>query len=199
MAFGLLLSLHVTSILFLFSPWLAEVRLPFRMGYGMGLLALIGLGVYGPLRDQLQEHWWMPLRVNGRVVVVQRWSSARSVHRGEWIAYSISGGSSLGIAVGDGFGLGPVLAVSGDRIRFSTNGFEINGVHQAPLPHMPVAAEFVVLKKHWFLWPELDISGHGNMAELNLAGAMLQLAIVSETQLVGKPYRHWFGRRQTLL
>src|SRR5712671_3680103 len=84
MAFGLLLSLHTTSILFLFSPWLAEVRLPYRVMLGMALLTMIGAGVYGPLRNLLQRHCWMPLRVHGRVVVVQKWSSARSVQRGEW-------------------------------------------------------------------------------------------------------------------
>ena len=125
-----------------------------------------------------------------------------SVQRGERVLYSI-GGSEGGYAHGEGavwvrsgFGLGPVLAMAGDTIRFATNVFFING-HAAPrLPHMPGTGEVQVPEKHWFIWPNLDISGHGNVGEGRISSTMLQLAIVSENQYVGKPFKRWFWRRQ---
>ncbi len=199
-AFGLLLSAHVTSILFLFGPELGQVRLALRAVFGLALLSLAGLCVYAPLRNQLQAHCLMPLRQSSRVVVVQRFSSPKSVRRGDWIAYEIPAGAASGIYVGDGFGLGPVLAVGGDRIRFTPQGFEVNGIIRKSLAHMPAAGEMVVPEKHWFLWPELAISGgHGNPGEMAVAATMLQLATVSEAQFAGKPLKWWFWRRQILV
>ena len=97
-----------------------------------------------------------------------------------------------------GFSWGPVLAVAGDRVTFSTNSFSVNGAAQPLRPHMPAGGELVVPEKHWFVWPELDINGHGNYGEANLSAVMLQLATVSEVTFVGKPFRHWFWRRQIL-
>ena len=204
-AFGLMLSAHVTSIVFLLNPWLAEARFVFRIATGLILLLVVGGGLYAPLRNELQTKYLMPLRIRGNVVVVQSFSSPRTIHRGDWIAYSLDS-QSVGdahqeggaIRAAAGFGLGPVLAGAGDRIRFTPQTFEINGVAQKSLPHMPVAGEFVVAEKHWFLWPDIVISGHGNTAATTIASAMLQLATVAEKHYIGKPFKRWFGRRQIL-
>lgn len=198
-AFGLLLSLHVSSFLFLFKPLMAETRLPFRVALSLALLIVISQMVYAPLRHQLQEHWVMPLRAKGTVVVVHKGSDLRSVKCGEWIAYSLSERAGEGLSVAGGFGLGPVLAVAGDHLQFKPEGLEVNGILQPPLAHLPSGGEIVVPEKHWFLWPELSITGHGHLGEPNISSAMLQLAIVSEAQFVGKPYRWWFWRRQHFL
>ncbi len=205
-AFGLMLSAHVTSIIFLLNPWLAEARFAFRIATGLILLLVVGGGLYAPLRNTLQTKYLMPLRIKENVVIVRTFSSPRTIHRGDWIACSLDSHS-----VGDahreggavwaqtGYGFGPVLAVAGDRIRFTPQTFAINGVVQKSLPHMPVAGEFVVAEKHWFLWPEIVISGYGNTTEATIASAMLQLATVPETQFIGKPFKRWFGRRQIFL
>jgi hypothetical protein len=63
---------------------------------------------------------------------------------------------------------------------------------------MPVAGGFTVLEKHWFIWPNLDISGHGNVSEASISGTMLTLASVNQTQFFGQPLRRWFWREQIL-
>jgi hypothetical protein len=197
-AFGLMLSLHATSILFLCSPWLAEARLVFRLLIGLGVLVAVGGLLYAPLRVHGLERWLMPLRVNGRVVIVQTFSSAQSVQRGDWIAYRIEGAGGYGWRMQSGFGLRPVLAAAGDRVRFTTNRIEVNGVPHPRQPHMPVEGGFVVPENHWFIWPELAINLQGNGAVATADAAMLGLSNVAQAQFVGKPLHRWLWRRQIL-
>jgi hypothetical protein len=195
-AFGLLLSAHVTSLLFLFNPWLAGARFIFRILFGMALLLIVGGCIYSPLRRQLQAHYLMPLRINDQAVVVRRSSSAHLVKRGDRIAYELPGTRVPGVMVRQGFGLGPVLAIAGDQIRFTTNAFLVNHSVLARRPGMPTSGELLVPKNHWFIWPELAIGGNGNAA--GITPAMLELAIVPESAFVGRAFNRWFWRRQTL-
>jgi hypothetical protein len=94
--------------------------------------------------------------------------------------------------------LGPVLAVAGDRIRFTTEFYEVNGLSRQSLPHMPKTGETVVPEKNWFIWPEVAITGNGNAQEAVISNTMLQMATVAETQFVGKPFKRWFWRRQII-
>ncbi len=204
-AFGLMLSAHVTSIVFLLNPWLVEARFAFRIATGLILLLVVGSGLYAPLRNELQTKYLMPLRIKGNVVVIQTFSSSLSIRRGDWIAYSLDS-QSVGDAHREGgavraeagFGLGPVLAVAGDRIRFTPEFYEVNGVGRQSLPHMPKTGETVVPEKNWFLWPEVAITGNGNAQEAVISTTMLQMATVAEAQFVGKPFKRWFWRRQII-
>jgi hypothetical protein len=63
---------------------------------------------------------------------------------------------------------------------------------------MPGAGGFVVAEKTWFIWPRLDINRRGGVPEADVSAAMQQVAMVSEEQFIGKPFKHWFGRRQIL-
>jgi len=63
---------------------------------------------------------------------------------------------------------------------------------------MPDSGEFIVPEKHWFIWPDLDISGHGNVRPESIKNAILELASVDETQYYGKPFQRWFGRKQMI-
>ena len=102
------------------------------------------------------------------------------------------------VYVEGGFGWGPVLAVAGDRVEFSTNHLIINGRAGSLLAHMPAVGELVVPEKHWFVWPEFEMVGHGNVGEANISAMMMELATIFESQFVGRPFKHWFGRRQNL-
>jgi hypothetical protein len=196
-AFGLFLSAHVTSLIFLCSPWLAGVSFRVRIGFTILALSVLGLCVYLPLRKLFHEHCLMPLRANGCVVVAQRMTSANSIQRGDWIAYTLPLGREMtAVRVREGLGLGPVLATGGDHVRFLTNGFAINGVLRPPLPHMPREGELVVPEKHWFVWPELAITANGNVGEAPISATMLQLAVISESEFLGKPFKRWFWREQ---
>jgi len=196
MAFGLLLSIHATSVVFVFEPWLAGARFRTRILLTLCLLfAFWGL-IYMPARNWLETKWLAPLSVNGTVVVVQKSSQAPRVKRNDWIAYSLPGSSDHTVYVRSGFGLGPVLAVAGDRVRFTATALEVNGVSQPRLDNMPETGELVVPEKHWLVWPDFGIGGHGNVAGAVLTATLLQMATISEDQFVGKPFKRWFWRRQ---
>jgi hypothetical protein len=197
--FGLLISAHASSILCALDRWIPETSFGRRMAWALAVTVVVSGCVYFPLRTVIQEHWLLPLTVNDQVVIVHKLASVQSVAHGEWIAYRITGrnefGFEAGVWVHSGYGLRPVLAMPGDRVRFLPGRFEINGRSYAALPHMPAAGELVVPEKHWFVWPEFDIRGHGVGAE-TLSNAMLTIAVVSENEFVGKPFKRWFWRRQ---
>jgi hypothetical protein len=114
------------------------------------------------------------------------------------LAGSASGDAHGGgaVQVESGFGYGPVLATAGDRVEFSTNSFSVNGVTRPLLRYMPTAGEVVVPEKHWFVWPELAISINRNVGDAAISDVMLKLAVVPESRFIGRPFKHWFGRRQ---
>jgi hypothetical protein len=197
-AFGLMLSLHATSVIFLINPWLGNARLPFQLLVGMAVLGVLGGLLYAPLRHQLQTCWLLPLRIRDQVVIVQTFSPAPSVRAGDWIAYEIEADRGQGWRLESGYALGPVLAVAGDRVRFTTTTYEINGVYHPHRPHMPVTGELMVPENHWFLWPDLAINVYGNPNPATVEAAMLRIATVSRAQFVGKPFHRWFWRRQML-
>ena len=197
-AFGLLLSIHGTGMIYLFEPWLVGARFRTRILLSMALLFALGGFLYLPARDWMETRWLTPLRVKDRVVVVKKSGPTPIVKRNDWIAYSLPGNTDHTVYVEAGFGLGPVLAVAGDRVRFTKAAFEVNGAPRPRLAHMPETGELTVPEKHWFVWPDFAISGHGNVAEAALSAALLQMATISDQQFAGKPFKRWFWRRQVL-
>jgi len=204
-AFGLLLSVHSTGFVYYCNPLLA--REPFHSRIGFTILVLLGmmLLLYWPARSFVQNHFFTPLRMHGQVVVVQRFLPKRAVQRGDWVAYSpdendvgenYHGGT---VWLRSGLCFAPVLAVAGDTVTFSTNGFAINdGISHTNLSYMPTSGQVVVPEKHWFIWPNLDISGHGDVGAGRITSALMGLADVSETNFYGRPFNQWFWRKQTL-
>jgi frataxin-like iron-binding protein CyaY len=198
-AFGLLLSTHVTGFVYYCSPWLINEPFQYRIFFTIGVMLGLGLLIYMPL----QTHWLLPLRVNGHTVIVEKFAPAHNIKRGDWVAYKLSGyyfsnHGGQGISDRTGLGLGLVLATASDRVEFSTNNFTVNGVPQPLRPHMPTSGNLVVPENHWFIWPNLAISGNWDVGEANISSAMLQIASVPEKQFVGKPFKRWFWRKQIL-
>jgi hypothetical protein len=198
-AFGLMLSIHTTGFVYYCSPWLINESLMCRIFLTIGVMLGLGLLIYMPLRT----HWLLPLRVNGHAVIVEKFPFTHDIKRGDRIAYELSGyyfSNHFGQGVSDqvGIGVGLVLATAGDRIEFSEDHFSVNGVPQPLLPHMPASGNFVVPENHWFIWPNLAISGNWNVGEANISSAMLQLADVPESKIIGKPFKRWFWRKQIL-
>lgn len=200
LAFGLIISTHTSGIAYYLGPALTVWTLRGRLFLTILILMSVSLLYYGPLRDIIQSHLLMPLRVNGRIIVVGKLAPLEDVRRGDWIAYHISRGDESGddawVRIHSGTGFGPVLAVPGDTVEFSANGYSVNGVPHPLLPNMPASGSFVVAKKHWFIWPSYSVSGHGYGGVV--ASVMLELANVSEDQYAGKPFKHWFWREQII-
>jgi len=203
-AFGLLMAVHATGFVYYCSPLLRREELAGRLVFTLLALLAIGLLIYLPVRNVILQHWLVPLRVRGNVVIVHRQDAPDDVKRGDWVMYSQNGGQAGethyggAVRIQAGFGWRPVLAMGGDRVEFSTNAFRVNGEAQPLLPHMPTSGGAVVPEKHWFIWPEFDISGYGNVGEANISAAMMQMATVSREQFIGKPFNRWFGRKQIL-
>jgi hypothetical protein len=203
-AFGLMLSIHASGFVYYCNPYLLEKDFWFRIGFTIAMLIALGLMIYASLRGAIENHWLMPLRIKGNVVVVEKFAAANAIQRGDWMIYSLPkyyAGDPHGegaIYIRSGFGWGPALGIAGDRVTFSKNSFAVNGVEYPLLPHMPKSGELIVPGKNWFAWPELGISGHGDTSEAVVSAAMLQLATVPKNQFVGKPFKRWFGRKQIL-
>jgi hypothetical protein len=205
LALGLLVSLHATGFYYYCSPVMAGETFGRRLAFALLILLAVGLLLYLPARSVIQQHCLIPLRVNGQVVIVRRTAGPQNVRRGDWVAYTFDrhttgrdyhGGT---VILEGGLSLGPVLAVAGDHVTFSTNSFSVNGVvNTNRLPHLPTAGALAVPENHWFIWPNLGISGHGNVGEARISEALMGLADVNQSQLVGKPFQRWFWRRQIL-
>ena len=196
LALGLMLSAHVTSVVHLLTQWLEGPRLRTRVILALATLVVLYAMVYSPLRELVETRLAMPLRVEDNVVVVKPGPVPASVKPGARLAYRIDPLQRDGAMVSGGFGLGPALAVAGDRVSFADQHYEVNGVAFPRLPHMPVQGEWVVPEKCWFIWPRADMMRRGNVTEATVSGMLFQVAMVSENQYLGRPYRHWFGRRQ---
>lgn len=205
LAFGLLLSVHVTGLLYLCGPWLEAKTVGSRFWWSLGLLFVLAALFYLPARSFLQDHLFMPLRVRGHVVVVSKLASMATAKRGDWVAYTVGRWDSReayfehnGVVVQAGYGFGPVIGVAGDRVRFAPDSVEVNGVALPRRPLMPSSGEVVVPEKHWLVWPEFDTSGHGFIAQEQIEATLLRTATITADQMVGRPFKHWFWRRQNL-
>jgi hypothetical protein len=199
--YGLLISIHATSIVFLEGVWLKEAKFSVRLAAALcTLFAVWGL-IYAPLVGFAEHHWLLPLQMGNRVLIVQRGVAPKSIKRGDWLAYEISGDRSMGdredrVYLGSGLGVDPVLALPGDRLRFTPQAVFVNGQAFPLAPHMPVQGEFVVPEKVWFIWPSLGISGGGRVTEGSISATMQQTAMVTQKQIIGRPFKRWFGRHQ---
>jgi hypothetical protein len=197
-AYGLVISVHAMSIVFLEGRWMGER--PFAVRLSMAFLTLFAVWglVYSPLTRLAERRWVLPLRFGDRVMVVQRHVPPKALQRGDWVAYTIDsprGNREEGVFLQTGLGVDAVLALPGDRVRFGHQTVFVNEQPHPAKPHMPGEGEFVVPEKVWFIWPTLGINGRG-VAEGNVSAAMQQVAMVHQSQIIGRPYKSWFGRRQ---
>jgi len=202
-AFGMMISVHVTGLTYYCSPYLREKDFLYRMAFTILLLIGIGFGIFLPARNIIQNHLLLPLRMSGNVVLIGKFASIKEIHRGDTIAYTLSGyyfsnHGGQGVSDHSGISLGTVLAVAGDRVEFSNKGILVNGTLQPLQEHMPASGNLTVPKGTWFIWPKLSMSGNWAVGEQNISSAMMELANVSETQFIGKPFSHWFWRKQIL-
>jgi hypothetical protein len=195
-AFGLLLSVHSTGLLYYLGPLLADMSFGGRVFCAVGMLAVLGFTLYLPLGNMLENRFFMPLAVRGQVVVIDKHNRAKDLKRGDMVAYTVAAANDRVAYVMEGFALGRVLALAGDRVSFLPDRLEINGRTQSRRDRMPTAGEMVVPEDSLFIWPELDISIRGQVPEGNVTGALMEMAVVSAKQVLGKPFKRWFWRAQ---
>lgn len=194
-AFMLLLSAHTASVSQRFQPRMAERPLMAQMGFGLIIFTAISVMFYLPARELFQQHVATPLPTARGLLVLNARTRPASVERGDLLAYRIEGSYANSVQVRDGYGFGPVLAIPGDHVTFEENLWRVNGVVRARLAHMPRTGELVISQKQWLVWPEVGVTMHG-MSEDVTAQGMLKLALVNQDQVVGKPFKRWFFRKQ---
>jgi hypothetical protein len=200
-AYGLMIGLHASSMIFVEGLWLRDSELRVRLAMALlTLFAVWGL-MYYPIVRYAQNHWFMPLRVGHRVIIVKCGLAPKSIRRGEWLAYTIPGDQFMGerergFFLESGYGLDPVLALPGDQVRFTREALYVNDQTFPLQPHMPVQQEFVMPEKVWFIWPSLGISRGNAWTEAGISATKQRIAMVGQTNIVGRPFKHWFGRRQ---
>jgi hypothetical protein len=194
--FGLLLSLHASSLGFLIDKMLPVPQFRTRLITAAGLLIFLACGVYLPARNLVQDHWFLPLRLKNQVVIIHREAPGSTLRRGDVIAYSFGSVDGQGIIVHGGLGLGPVLALPGDSVRFTSTAFEVNGQPHARLALMPQSGEITISERHWFVWPDFDISGHGYVMD-KVPETILSVGLISDRQFLGKPCRRWLWNRHS--
>jgi hypothetical protein len=198
-ALSILMSIHTSSIMYMLRRMFPERGLWQQIGWSLIVFILLGLLVYGPAYHYLQRRWFIPMRIGERVLVVNTASEAGQVKRGDWVAYRIHSQQFAQVRVNNGYELGQVLAVAGDKVLFSPDGFSVQGERRPLLGGMPTGGDMVVAERCWFIWPNVAITGgHGTVGADLMRSAMSQLAIVSESDFVGVPYRRWWWRQQTL-
>ena len=198
-AFGLMVGLHASAALALLArsglrptgwraPWMT-----------LGVLVAVILSVYWPLSSLVAGRVLMPLRSVKGVVVVNCAVRSVSVQRGETIAYRIPETSGIwtheGVYLRAGFGLGPVLAVAGDRVEFGPEHLWVNGAALPRLGNMPTAGELRVKPGHWFIWPSVDRQGRDVGGDA-IPATLMRVASVPQSDLIGRPFNRWFGRQQ---
>jgi hypothetical protein len=188
----LMLALHSISISFVLQRSFPGLRLGIRVVVGLVLFVMVLVLVYMPATRFIGRHLALPLRLEERVVVFNAFSGNRNLARGEFVAYSIPSRMEPGIMVQSGHGMDRLLAGPGDRVVFGPDEFRVNGVSSARREFMPVSGELVVPEMHWFIWPaSTRIQGAPAAHEF-----LLRVAVTDENDIVGRPFKRWFWRRQ---
>jgi hypothetical protein len=195
---AILMSIHTSSILYMNRRLTPGVELWKRIVWALVVFALVSLLVYQPLRRRMERHWFRPLLIGERVLVVKTSVSPGLIKRGDWVAYQINSRWGDQTWIRAGYGVGEVLAIAGDKIAFQANSFSINGVPQPRRDYMPAKGNLVVADGGWFIWPDVTISGHGNVGVDATENAMTNLAMVPKSNFMGVLFHHWWWRKQTL-
>lgn len=195
LAFMMIVGAHAVSVSRLLRPVLIRCRPLVQAVGGLALFMAISALIYVPVREWVHANIAMPLRVHGRVVIVNPRIQASAIQRGDLVAYHLRPVQVNLVHVTEGIGLRPVWGMPGETIAFKEGSMLINGRrHPAPWG-AALTGTFVVPQESWLIWPELRINNEGVSGD-QIETAMRRLATVSHDQLIGRAYARWFFRKQ---
>src|SRR5206468_1108059 len=83
-AYGAMISLNVTGLMFLLRDQTAKMTLAHRV-----VLSLLILFCVTQLDRQLGQRWALPVQRAGKAIVINPAASPGKVQRGDWVAYRI--------------------------------------------------------------------------------------------------------------
>jgi hypothetical protein len=193
---GLLISIHVSSIIYLLEPWLQSERLRTRIAVSLTTMLAVTTLLYLPLQHFIDEHWLRPLRLDDRVIVVRRHANLNALRRGDWIAYSFREDNRDRVFLHGGSDMARIIGLPGDEIIFKEGYFTVNGIAQTSSPYMPASGEWSVPKKYCFVWPGVAITRNRGVMKEAVSSMLLTIGKVPDDQMIGTPFRRWFWRQQ---
>jgi len=197
-AFGLMMSLHVSSVVHFLNRVAPGISVWRRLVLSLGVLFVVGTLVYATGLKWLQNQMFMPLQTADKVYVVNRLAPTETLRRGDWVAFHSERVGGGGIYIQEGYVLDRILAGPGDEVEFTAADFRVNRVPREKLPLMPSNERLVLPQNNWLIWPSLRTVTRNNIAEDAIARSVLQMATVRREQIIGRPFRRWFWRDQTL-
>ncbi len=196
-AFGVMMSAHVSSVLHFLHRVAPSGSVWRRLALSLAVLFVVGQLIYATGLRWFQNHLFMPLDVNGKIYVINPRVRPAALHRGDWLAFHVERTGGGGVYIREGFVLDRVLAGPGDVVEFGREWVNINGAPQPLRPFMPSQGVRTMPENTWLVWPSLRTVQRNNVSQDDIASTVLQMAQVRHEQMIGQPYRRWFWRDQT--
>ncbi len=194
-ATAVLVGVHMTGLLCGFHR---SLFLPKRKsGNGPEILAVFLLVFVGYLLAfQVVRTVAFPAEHRSGVVVLSGLTFVGNLKRGDVVGYRVRHrGLGGGVIVREGYGLDRVVGLPGDRVIFHEDAVEVAGVEYPSQEGMPTRGEMVVPKDRWLIWPS-GLSIHAAAEEDVIFEVISRVAFVPKRDIVGKPFEHWFWRKQ---
>jgi hypothetical protein len=196
-AFGLMMSLHVSSVLHLLNRLAPGMGILRRLVLSLAVLFVVGQLIYAAGLHWFENHLFMPLQTGGKVYVVNRLRSVETLRAGDLVAFYAERTTLDRVYIREGYVLDRILAGPRDEVQFGSGQFRVNGVAATSKEMMPHSHSLIIPEKTWLIWPSLTTITRNNVGEDAMARSVLRMALVSREQIIGKPFHHWFWRDQT--
>lgn len=198
-AYVLMISLHASSLIYLLSSQSPQQRLLRRIVQPLLIVLLFGQIIYPLAALPIRHHLLLPLSVNGKHILINRLNSTAPLKPGDYVAYKVNAINRGGIRGLEGYAFEKILAGPKDRIVFEGETFSINGKSFPSISGMPERGSRVVPEGNWFIWPtdSIHITRQGHAPDTVAEKASLALAIVPNTNIIGKPINNWLWHPQT--
>lgn len=167
-------------------------RIGLPLAFWFGCLVLI----YWPASQLFQTQVARPIFWEGRLIILRAWTRPESLRRGEPVGVRIEARYEGPVQVRAGVSFGPVLGLPGDHLEFTPERIRANGQILARPPGLLTDGDVEVPANTWYVWPAL--TARVQNVELNDVNQVYRdMAFVTRENLLGRPFAHWFFRRQT--
>jgi hypothetical protein len=196
-AFGVMMSIHATSIVCAVSCVWPQRLLVVRLLMAFTTALALYVALYGPALGVLQRSFIMPIWSNGGLYVINRTSWGQEIRRDDLIAYRLPAQSGR-VRSQEGNGMDRVIGLPGDVIEFTRTGVRINGRMRPKQEGMPDGGTITLPQNCWFVWPTLRMVLHRGLPLSQIAEAKVALGTIPKEDILGKPvgFHLWRTRNQ---
>ena len=192
-AAGIMITLHALGVAEYFYSGKLWPEPNHRLPRYVGVFLAVAIA-YWAVGHRLVALVVVPMETERGAILINPTTSPKSLTRSETVAFHRKYWRASNFALRDGLYIGEVLGLPGDVIVFSGSTFAVNGQTQPRRTAMPKTGGLTVPANHLFIWPfELrrDLAFEPDASSL-----AQNVALVPNAELLGRPYRRWFFRRQ---